>query len=71
VAQIRTFGLSWPHDLAFCGRHQLHLMDQMAPFYPYYFSFKSEIMVTDEVLGVEIGARSLVEVLPVVKAKSD
>ncbi len=33
--------------------------------------FKSGNMITHGVLGVEIRARSLVEVLPVVKVKSD
>ncbi len=33
--------------------------------------FKSGNMITPGVLRVEIGARSLVEVLPVVKVKSD
>ncbi len=33
--------------------------------------FKAMMMIIREVLGVEIGARSLVEVLPVVKVKSD
>ncbi len=33
-------------------------------------SFKTN-NVTGEVLGVEIGAQSLVEVLPIVKVKSD